>query len=196
MFFAQLSPGPDMALLLRNIVRYGRVRSLFTVFGIALGLAFHFSFASFGLAFVIKSSETVFTVIKILGSLYLIYIGLMGLVERSGASKEESSIEKSATNNKTAFMQGFLCNLLNPKATLFIFSLFSGLITQGVGEWRLLSYSALLLIEAITVWCIFVYIATSEKVISKLKRVEHIIGKLLSLVLFGLGCYSIYSVIN
>lgn len=196
MFFAQLSPGPDMALLLRNIVRYGRVASFFTVLGIAAGLAFHFSFASFGLAFLIKSSEVVFSIIKILGSLYLIYIGIMGFFEKNSGANSTDSLGVESIDHKTAFVQGLLCNLLNPKATLFIFSLYSGLITEGVGQWRLLSYSGVLLLEAVSVWSVFVYLATGEKVIRSLKKVEGIIGKLLSLILICLGIFSIISVLK
>ncbi|EQC42945.1 translocator protein, LysE family [Bacteriovorax sp. BSW11_IV] len=194
MFFAQLSPGPDMALLLRNILTYGRKASLLTVLGIVVGLSCHFTFASFGLALIIKSSPFIFSLIKALGSLYLIYIGVMGLISKgSGEQTEEDSLR--ILSSRDAFTQGFLCNLLNPKATLFIFSLYTGLITHGVKTSVLLGHSAVLLFEAFVVWSLFVYIVTTERIIKKLKKIETIISKVLCIILLGLGIFSLLSLI-
>lgn len=194
MFFAQLSPGPDMALLLRNILTYGRKAALLTVLGIVVGLSCHFTFASFGLAIIIKSSPFIFSLIKALGSLYLIYIGAMGLMSKGSEDQNEKGVQK-ILSNRDAFVQGLLCNLLNPKATLFIFSLYTGLITHGVKASVLLGHSVVLLIEAFVVWSLFVYIVTTEKVIIKLKKIEVIISKILCMALLGLGVFSLLSLI-
>ena len=119
-----LSPGPDMALVLRNTVRGGRTAGLRTVAGIALGLLGWATASALGVAAVLAASATVFTALKLAGAVYLVYLGVQSLrsLRRGGARSEEQRPSGSP------FRQGLVTNLLNPKLAV----LFTTLLPQFI----------------------------------------------------------------
>jgi len=74
-----ISPGPDMALVLRNTVRGGRAAGFRTVGGIAVGLFVWATMSALGIAAVLAASATVFTLLKLAGAAYLVYLGVQSL---------------------------------------------------------------------------------------------------------------------
>ncbi len=69
------SPGPDLALVLKNSLESGRKAGIYSALGIALGIAVHVSYSVLGLAVLISKSILLFNIIKLIGAAYLIYIG-------------------------------------------------------------------------------------------------------------------------
>ncbi|MDD0851857.1 LysE family translocator [Halobacteriovorax sp. GB3] len=190
MALAQFSPGPDMALLLRNVLSQGKGRSLVTVLGIVAGLSIHFSLCSLGLASLLKVNESLFLAIKVIGCLYLIYLGISGLLAK--VSQNGQIEEKNQISYMKAFTQGFVCNVLNPKATMFVLSVFTALAGDGLETKTLFFYSGLLLLEALVLWSVFVLFVSRKEVIGKIKKIEAHIAKVLSLILIILGGLGIY----
>ena len=119
-----LSPGPDMALVLRNTVRGGRAAGFRTVAGIAVGLVGWATASALGVAALLATSATVFTALKLAGAAYLVYLGIQSLLSlRRG--------ERPAEDRKPAgspFRQGLVTNLLNPKLAV----LFTTLLPQFI----------------------------------------------------------------
>ena len=74
-----LTPGPDMALVLRNTVRAGRGAGFRTVAGIALGLFVWAAASALGVAALLAASSTLFTVLKLAGAVYLVCLGVQSL---------------------------------------------------------------------------------------------------------------------
>ena len=74
-----VSPGPDMALVLRNTVRGGRGAGYRTIGGIAVGLVVWATASALGVAAVLSASATVFTALKLAGVVYLVYLGVQSL---------------------------------------------------------------------------------------------------------------------
>jgi threonine/homoserine/homoserine lactone efflux protein len=120
-----LTPGPDMALVLRNTLRGGRAAGLRTVAGIALGLAGWAIASAVGIAAVLSASATVFTALKLLGAVYLVYLGAQALL----AARRGDVMEHAEPPRKgSAFRQGLVTNLLNPKLAV----LFTTLLPQFI----------------------------------------------------------------
>jgi threonine/homoserine/homoserine lactone efflux protein len=122
-----LTPGPDMALVLRNTLRGGRAAGLRTVAGIAVGLAGWALASALGVAAVLSASATVFTALKLLGAVYLVYIGVQSL---RAARRDDDFEDHVATRRGSPFRQGLVTNLLNPKLAV----LFTTLLPQFIAE--------------------------------------------------------------
>lgn len=129
-FLAVASPGPDFAIILRQSISYGRRTAVWTGIGIGFGVLVHVFYCILGLGLIISQSILAFTVVKLLGAAYLIYIGWMAIQSK----KKDLEIETQTTatlapSNFRAFTTGFITNVLNPKATLFFLALFSVIIS-------------------------------------------------------------------
>ncbi len=129
MFLAVISPGPDFAFVLKQSITYGKRISIYTSIGIGLGISVHVIYTILGIGLIISKSIILFNIIKFLGAGYLIYIGYKTL-SSSSFNLDTSKLEtKEDISEKKAFVLGFLCNALNPKATLFFVSLFTVIIS-------------------------------------------------------------------
>src|SRR6478609_1331188 len=110
-----VTPGVDMALVTKNALLHGRAAARATALGVNLGIFIWTLAAALGLAAVIAASAVAFTAIKLLGALYLVYLGLRALLGRG----EPVAIPARGS----AFRQGLASNLLNPKIAVFFTSL-------------------------------------------------------------------------
>lgn len=121
-------PGPDFAIVTRYGLTGSRRSALLATTGIAVALFIHVSYSLLGLALILQSSQWLFFFIQISGALYLSYLGI-GLLRSSGSGISEDGNNRSMRHS--AFIEGFLTNLLNPKAALFLLSLFSEFIDSS-----------------------------------------------------------------
>lgn len=136
-FFAALvSPGPDFVMSVRNSLLYGRRAGIWTAFGFGLAVLVHASYAVLGIGAVISHSIILFSLIKYAGAAYLIYIGIQALRSKgASAAALEASLTHAPAGGKDdrhALRDGFLTNLLNPKATLFFVALFTQIVDPGM----------------------------------------------------------------
>lgn len=107
-------PGPDQALITRSTLVGGRKAGLLTMLGGVLGVTVHATVAAIGLSALLVASAKAFMVLKIVGSAYLLWMGVHTLRARRGSASSSSSVRAG-----TAVRQGFLSNALNPKVALF-----------------------------------------------------------------------------
>ena len=126
-FLGMLSPGPDFFLVIKNAARYPRVAALMTSFGGICGVITHMSYCVAGLAVVITTTPWLFDLLKYVGAAYLIWVGIQALFSRSNSKMNLDGLEPQQVKLRTAFVQGYLCNLVNPKATLFFGDVYPGL---------------------------------------------------------------------
>jgi threonine/homoserine/homoserine lactone efflux protein len=112
-----LTPGPDMTLFLGNAVAQGRRAGIATLVGTNGGLIVHALFAAFGLSALLAASETAFTVVKIAGALYLLWLAFQAI--RHGSSLTLQSEGGAAKSAREMVLTAFGVNLLNPKIVLF-----------------------------------------------------------------------------
>ena len=130
---ATASPGPDFVIVVRNAVIHSKRVGIFTAVGITVGNCIHVTYCILGIAALISQSLLLFSMIKYVGAAYLIYIGFKALYSQGykntvvGDDKQECVQECMPIVH--AVRQGFLTNLLNPKATMFWFALFTQVIS-------------------------------------------------------------------
>jgi threonine/homoserine/homoserine lactone efflux protein len=116
-----MMPGPDQVLITRNALAGGLWGGLLTLVGGALGLTVHASAAALGLSALLLASSTAFTVLKIVGVAYLLWLGIQTF-RAARQSRREPAEDGSvvAPQRRRAYLrQGFLSNALNPKVALF-----------------------------------------------------------------------------
>jgi len=122
-----LTPGPDSLLVTSRTASMGVAAGIQASVGVTLGSFVHVLAATFGLSVIIANSATAFTVIKVLGAAYLIYMGLTAIFSRSNKAMANQAGETTAQPNavntaprrRNLILQGFLSNALNPKVALF-----------------------------------------------------------------------------
>ncbi|MBS9424655.1 LysE family transporter [Photorhabdus caribbeanensis] len=182
-----LSPGPDFFLVVKNAIRYQRSAAMMTVVGLIAAIACHMAYCVAGLAIVITTTPWLFNLMKYAGAAYLIWIGINGLLSRGSNSISLDNQPRQIVTFKKAFMQGFLCNLLNPKATLFFLAIFTQLLNVNSGVGEKLWYASIIWGLAVIYWPLLVILIQSAPVRRGLAKTQKIIDKLLGIVLIGLG---------
>ncbi len=119
-FLLNLTPGPDSILIMSRSAANGCRAGSVAAFGVCTGCYVHVFAAALGLSAILASSATAFTIVKLIGAVYLVYMGLSALFSRSKAKAEQSpNKDKIQLSHKPIFIQGFLSNALNPKVALF-----------------------------------------------------------------------------
>ena len=123
-------PGPDMALVARNVLRYGRAAGYATSIGICVGTLGWALAAGFGVATILATSSITFTALKLAGAAYLIYLGIMTFRDRDAFTAAGPADRPSLPWHR-AFLQGLLSNLLNPKLGVFFLTLLPQFVETG-----------------------------------------------------------------
>ena len=119
------TPGPDTALTVRNTLLGGRRGGGFTAAGVAAGQAIWALATSVGLVALLVASEPVFEAVKWLGAAYLVWLGAHALWSawRGRAAPGAAVAGSARLSHATAFRQGLLSDLGNPKMAVFFSSL-------------------------------------------------------------------------
>jgi len=180
-------PGPDFVLVSQQTLSNGKRAGLLCSLGIALGLSVHIIYSSMGLAVVIANSSSALWAIKLLGGSYLIYLGINGL--RSKASKT-GTIKIGPVAKRSALKtigMGFLCNALNPKASIYFVSLFTIVLSQDTPAQHLLIYGLWMMVLQL-VWFAFLTILLSRPAVTgKFHSMGHWIDRIAGGAMLLLG---------
>jgi RhtB (resistance to homoserine/threonine) family protein len=126
-------PGPDMALVLRNGVAYGRHAAVATALGISAGLLVWALAAALGIAALLHASSTAFTILKLVGAAYLVWLGLRALREAWRGSGD-AALQARSRRRGSPFRDGLLTNLFNPKVALVYTTLIPQFVDRGGSE--------------------------------------------------------------
>lgn len=110
-----ITPGPDTLYIVGRSSTQGFKAGASAALGIGAGTLVHISAAAFGLSALFAASATAFTVLKLVGAAYLVYVGIALMRSRPGTATQALS----RAPLRTVFIQGFWTNVLNPKVALF-----------------------------------------------------------------------------
>lgn len=181
-FLGLISPGPDFILVMRNSFLYPTRTALFTSLGVSLGIVIHISYCLLGLAILITKSPTLFTVVKYLGAAYLFYIGVKALLAKTNSVYTPTAQAQKVPqlSDWQGLKQGFLCNVLNPKASLFLLGIFTLAIKPSTPIWVQTLYGAWMVV-ATFLWFGFISVLITHPV------VRQRIFKIQPFVIKGLG---------
>src|SRR4051812_32564545 len=127
-----LVPGPGLLYVLARSLRGGRAEGVRSAIGNGVGALGHVVAAAVGLSAVLAASATAFTVLKLLGAGYLIYLGVRALLDRdrpaAGRTAEPPGGRRA---NRSAVTQGIVSELLNPKTALFFLAFLPHFVHEG-----------------------------------------------------------------
>jgi threonine/homoserine/homoserine lactone efflux protein len=183
---AMASPGPDMLLLMRNGLTGGRAAGFATVLGICAGLLVHVSLSVAGLAWLITRNVYIHDAVRLLGAAYLLFIGIRALRFRGALNLENLAFQ----NRRSAcqgLRDGFLCNLLNPKVTIYIFSIFTQFIAPGDSFWVKTGYGMTIVLTSLCGWSLFILLVQHRFVRLGLARFNTLINRIFGSVMIALG---------
>ncbi|MBC6459101.1 LysE family translocator [Actinomadura sp. HBU206391] len=110
-------PGADMALVTRQVLVGGAAQAQKTIFGNLAGLLVHGVALAAGLSALIVASATAYTVVKLAGAAYLLYLGVQTLLTSKRPQAGPPPV--SAAAPRRAFLQGLISTVLNPKPAIF-----------------------------------------------------------------------------
>lgn len=151
-----VSPGADTAMVIRQSLLHGRRAARWTSFGIGVSLLFHVGYTALGLGLIISQSLLLFAILKWIGALYLVYLGVQALrAPAADMAVDGNAGEHSSQSAFRSFGLGFLTNALNPKPVLFFLSLFSALVSPETPVWVIFCYG-LGMATALTGWFVIV----------------------------------------
>jgi threonine/homoserine/homoserine lactone efflux protein len=114
-----VTPGPDTLYIVGRSSTQGVRAGATAALGIGVGTLVHITAAALGLSAILAASATAFTLVKIVGAAYLLYVGI-SLIRTAGSPSEPVAATRlTPATLRTIFLQGFLTNVLNPKVALF-----------------------------------------------------------------------------
>lgn len=123
-----LLPGPDTLVVVRNLVRGGRVAAARTVLGVLSGLMVWVGAAALGLSAVLRASHDAYSVLRVAGALYLLWLGVQSL--RARGQQAHQPVQRPGLI-ATGYFAGLTTNLLNPKVGVFFVTFLPGFVPHG-----------------------------------------------------------------
>ena len=118
-----MSPGPSLAIVIRNNVNFNRLAGILTSIGHGIGIGVYATLAVLGLGLILQTNQTVFMIIQIIGLVLLFLFGLMFVFQKNKQDKKE---EKQ--NQLNSFVQGFTIAIINPKILIWFTAVYSQFI--------------------------------------------------------------------
>jgi threonine/homoserine/homoserine lactone efflux protein len=125
-----LTPGPAVLYIVTRSVEQGRVAGLVSVLGICTGTLVHVAAAALGLSALLVSSALAFNIVRYLGAVYLIALGIQTLSRRD-TSRADDPPRRAAL--RRVFAQGIMVNVLNPHTALFFFAFLPQFVNPSRG---------------------------------------------------------------
>jgi threonine/homoserine/homoserine lactone efflux protein len=130
---AMITPGPDMLFILGCGMRGGPRAGLLATAGVATSEVVHITVAAAGLAALFAAVPVAFTVVRMVGAAYLIYLGVQALRRRKGV-QSQAQVVGGALSGRRAYLRGLLTNLLNPKMVTFTIAFLPQFINPKLGQ--------------------------------------------------------------
>ncbi len=181
-----VTPGPDMALVARVVFGRGRAAAWFTSLGVVSGHLLWGLASAIGVAAVLNASATLYTILRLIGAAYLIWLGVQALFSHS--TKHEETTAPLETNKVGAYRQGLINDLLNPKIGAFYTTLLPQFIGPGQPVFLTSILLAALFALIVTIWlAIYVLILAKAGKIFRRPAVRRTMERITGVVLVGLG---------
>ena len=119
-----MSPGPSLALVIRNNISYNRLAGIMTSVGHGLGIAVYATMAVFGLGLILQTNPILFVIIQVLGLIFLFFLGILFIFQ-----KQSNEVINENQNQINSFFQGFLIAVINPKILIWFAAIYSQFIS-------------------------------------------------------------------
>jgi len=126
-----IAPGPDMFYVITRGMAHGRKAGILSAIGVICGILIHTTAAALGITLIFQTSAFAFLVVKYLGAIYLIYLGVKTWRDKSTFSLQAST---SIVSSRSLFWQGVLSNVLNPKIAVFFLAFLPQFVDKGSSQ--------------------------------------------------------------
>ena len=185
-----MSPGPSLAVILRNTLSGGRTQGVMSGIGHGLGITFYAVVAVSGLVALINTIPHFFSVAQIAGSFFLIWLGgkmIISFFKKDVAANDNISSINSAHQG---FLEGILIAFLNPKIAAWLLALFSQFVQpEAILAEQFVLVSTVGVIDA-SWYCLVAFLASSSRLVKGLQhnasRIEIGMGILLIILAVGI----------
>jgi len=127
-------PGPSVVFVVGRALGYGRGVALATVLGNSLGFLVVLALVAVGLGVVVQESIAVFTVLKLLGAAYLVFLGVQAVRHRRGFTVPDRRTTDAVLSRSRAVRQGFVVGVSNPKAFMIFAAVLPQFVDRGLGH--------------------------------------------------------------
>ncbi|PIR21426.1 MAG: amino acid transporter [Deltaproteobacteria bacterium CG11_big_fil_rev_8_21_14_0_20_47_16] len=184
---AVMSPGPDFVMISRNSLVYSRKTGICSAIGLGLGILVHITYCLLGIGLIISKSIVLFSIMKYLGAAYLLYIGWKSITSKSHHQQNHHEVRQPDPSTLSAIRMGFFTNVLNPKATLFFFALFTQVISAQTPITIQIIYGTYMAIATAVWFTIVALILSHHHIKQRFTRIQHHVERVLGVVLIALG---------
>ena len=158
-----LYPGPDTLYIIGRSLSQGRAAGVCAALGIGSGAVVHTLLGAFGLSALLAASACAFLVLKYLGCAYLVYQGILLIIEPQADPPTRTQHKLSRTGLWRIYRQGALTNILNPKVAVFFLAFLPQFISASSSS-KPLSFIVLggIFITTGTIWCLCVALCAAS----------------------------------
>jgi len=180
---ALTSPGPDTAIIIRQVNLHGRRAGINASIGIGFGIYAHCLLAINGISLFIITNDIYKLIVSLIGSIYIFYLGIRMAFPSNNAKENDQAISSSFYGS---FTSGLITNIFNIKAFIFFVSLFSMLIDSIDGLFFYIYPIYFSITSAL--WFMFLsYLLTSSNTFN-IER-NYLINKAMALILCSIGLF-------
>ncbi len=177
------SPGPSLAVVLRNTMIGGRGRGLACAIGHGIGFGFYAGAVVFGLVALMENNPDVYLVLQILGIAFLTYLGVQTL-------RAESKEIEEVDSKREGFIEGFFIAFLNPKIAVFMLAVLATVLNAGMADetkWVI----AILGMTIDTVWYVLVaLILSNSNILLKIQNNQKALNIITGVLMIGLAIWA------
>lgn len=168
-----IAPGPDLVYILTKTLSGGKRAGIVSILGLSVGAFIHVVLSAIGVSLILKSSELAFTIVKLVGAGYLLFLAYQSVASKKTSGKMPSSVDDPQPNKEplmAVFNQGVLVDLFNPKVALFFIAYLPAFVRDNAGSvsFQLMYLGTLVIAVAIVVETI--YVILGSKVADKIKH--------------------------
>ncbi|CAH0529733.1 LysE family translocator [Vibrio hippocampi] len=168
-----ITPGPDFLIVSRNSIVGSRRAGIITAFGVSTAIWVHITYSICIIRLASVHSDFIMDIMKYCGASYLFYLGYLSL-----RSSQPSAGQLKNKKRENYWIQGFLNNLFNPKATLFFISVFSQVISTDTVLLDQIKYGLVITAICLSWFTIVPFLLTTERVAPSMNKVLKPLEKL------------------
>ena len=188
-----MSPGPSLALVIRNNIIYNRLAGIMTSIGHGLGIAVYATMAVLGLGLILQTNQSLFLLIQVLGLIFLFFLGVLFIFQKNSGEVIDKNNDQKQINS---FFQGFLIAIINPKILIWFTAIYSQFISVEANmTFNIILISTASIIDA-TWYIIISLIITSYGVKNFLIDKKDLIQKITGFILLIISLILLLNIIS
>lgn len=186
-FILALVPGPDNLFVLAQSAIEGRIAGMFLALGLQTGLLFHTAAVALGVSVILQTSLIAFTILKIFGIGYLLYLAWQAF---KASSPNISDKKNKKLGNFALYRRGIIMNIANPKISIFFLAFLPQFVDANKGHvtQQIIELSAAFILASIIVFCSIAYLAGAiGEILRQSDKAQNILNKIAGTVFIGLA---------